>query len=168
MTAGGAGRAAMIGVAALALVGLAAVLAGPAMGLFSGSRPADLGFEGGRFAEGDWRPNWVSSTVGSGDAKHHVAPIAFSGDAAGAWAALEAAIAAIPGARVVTRSPRYLHVEFSSRVLGFVDDAEFALDPSARVIHVKSAARLGIRDFGVNRARVEGLRSALARGPGKV
>jgi len=53
-------------------------------------------------------------------------------------------------------------VEFASKGLGFVDDAEFALDGAARVIHAKSAARLGIRDFSVNRDRVEAIRARLA------
>jgi uncharacterized protein (DUF1499 family) len=30
------------------------------------------------------------------------------------------------------------------------------------VVHVRSASRLGRKDFGVNRARVEALRAALA------
>ncbi|PWB58856.1 MAG: hypothetical protein C3F16_13075, partial [Betaproteobacteria bacterium] len=63
MIAPGARRAAAIAAAALALAAGAAVLAGPSLGLFSGSRPASLGFSGGRFAPGDWRPNWVSSTA---------------------------------------------------------------------------------------------------------
>ena len=45
--------------------------------------------------------------------------------------------------------------------MGYVDDVELALDAAAGVIHVRSAARLGVRDFGVNRARVEALRSKL-------
>jgi uncharacterized protein (DUF1499 family) len=152
----------VIGIAALALAGLAAVLIGPSLGLFSGTRPVGLGYSGGRFAEGDWRPNWVSSTVPASDAKHHVAPIAIAGDAAQAWAALESAIAAMPRATIVVRTPGYLHAQFASKGLGFVDDAEFALDGPARVIHVKSAARLGIRDFSVNRDRVEAIRAALS------
>jgi uncharacterized protein (DUF1499 family) len=44
----------------------------------------------------------------------------------------------------------------------FVDDAEFWVDPQAQAVQVRSAARLGRRDFGVNRARVEVLRAALA------
>ncbi len=154
-------RAAAIAAAALALAVAAAVLAGPSLGLFSGTRPATLGYSQGRFAPGDWRPNWVSSTVPRDDA-HHVAPLAFAGDPAAAWAALEAAIAAIPRATVVTRAAGYLHVEFASKGLGFVDDAEFALDAAAGVIHVKSAARLGIRDFSVNRDRVQALRLRLS------
>ena len=37
----------------------------------------------------------------------------------------------------------------------FVDDVEFFYDDKAGLIHVRSASRLGRRDFGVNRARVE-------------
>jgi uncharacterized protein (DUF1499 family) len=159
-------RAAALAAAALALAGGLLAAGAAAMGLFSGSRPSTLGFSGGRFADGDWRPNWVSSTAAPSDAKHHVAPLAFRGEPARAWAALESAVEAMPRATVVTRSPGYLHVEFASRGLGFVDDAEFALDPAARLIHVKSAARLGIRDFSVNRERVEAIRAALSAGPG--
>jgi len=158
VTAGRGRRLAAAGIVALALAALAA-LAGPSMGLFSGSRPATLGFSAGRFAEGGWRPNWVSSTVPASDAKHHVAPLAFEGDAARAWVALIAAVEARPRATVVTRAPGYLHAEFASAGMGFVDDVEFALDAAAGVIHVKSAARLGIRDFNVNRDRVEGFRA---------
>ncbi len=59
----------------------------------------------------------------------------------------------------------YLLVEFRSRRLGFVDDVEFLLDPNAGVIQVRSASRLGRRDFGVNRARVEALRMAFVAAP---
>ena len=162
MTAGRARRRAVTGIAALVLAGLAAVLAGPSMGLFSGSRPAALGFQAGRLAEGGGPPNGGSSPAARGDAQPPIAPIAIEGDAAQAWAALGVVIAAMPRATIVTRSPGYLHAEFASKGLGFVDDAEFALDAAAGVIHVKSAARLGIRDFSVNRDRVEAIRAALS------
>lgn len=42
-----------------------------------------------------------------------------------------------------------------------MDDTEFQLDPSG-VIHVRSAARLGYSDLGVNRRRVEAIRAKLA------
>ncbi len=147
---------------AIASVALAAVLVGPSVGLFSGSPPDVTGFSGGRFAEAGAKPNWVSSTAPRGDAIHYVAPIAIAGEAEDAWTALEAIIAAMPRAKVVARAPGYLRVEFASKGLGFVDDGEFALDAAAGVIHVKSAARLGIRDFSVNRERVESLRAALS------
>jgi uncharacterized protein (DUF1499 family) len=161
---GRAGRAIVIGVAALALAGLATVIAGSAMGLFAGSRPGDLGLHDGKLRGGDWRPNWVSSQAPAGDATHHIAPLSFSGDAAAAWKALEEIVRAMPRVTVVTRDSRYLHAEFSSRLLGFVDDTEFALDAPAGVIQVRSSARLGVRDFNVNRDRVEVLRAQLSKG----
>ena len=48
--------------------------------------------------------------------------------------------------------------------LKFTDDLELALDTSARVIHVRSASRIGRGDLGVNRKRVEAIRAAMAGG----
>jgi len=154
-------RIVAIGLGALVLVAAIAVIMGVAMGLFAGKRPADLGFANGAFRVGDWKPNWVSSTAPRDDAKHYIAPFPIRGDPVHAWPALEAAIAAMPRASIVKREPGYLHVEFASARMGFVDDAEFALDAKAGVIHVRSCARLGVRDFGVNRERIESLRRAL-------
>lgn len=163
MSGGARTRAVVVAIAVIAVGGLAAVLAGPPTGLLSGSRPVVTGFADGKFADGDWRPNWVSSTAPMGDADHYVPPIAINGSAAAAWAALEESVAAMPRVTIVRRSAGYLHAEFESRRMGFVDDGEFALDAAAGVIHAKSAARLGIRDFSVNRERVESIRAALAR-----
>jgi uncharacterized protein (DUF1499 family) len=159
-----AGRLRAIGLAAgaalLALVLIAAI--GSPMGLFSGKRPADLGLKDGKLRAGDWRPNWVCSQVPASDAKHHIEPLRFAGEAAPAWKALGEVIQAMPRATVVRRDSRYMHVEFSSSAMGFVDDAEFALDEAARLIHVRSGARLGVRDFDVNRERLESLRAGFA------
>jgi uncharacterized protein (DUF1499 family) len=40
----------------------------------------------------------------------------------------------------------------------FVDDVEFLADDAAKVIHVRSASRLGRSDLGVNRKRIELIR----------
>ncbi|MBL0142865.1 MAG: DUF1499 domain-containing protein [Betaproteobacteria bacterium] len=133
------------------------------MGLFSGKRPADLGLHDGKLRGGDWRPNWVSSRAPASDVTHYIAPLSFSGDATDAWKSLEEIIRTTPRANVITRDARYMHVEFFSKAMGFVDDAEFALDAAAGVIHVRSCARLGVRDFGVNRDRVEALRAELSK-----
>jgi uncharacterized protein (DUF1499 family) len=71
----------------------------------------------------------------------------------------------MPGARVVEARPDYLYVQFTTRWLKFVDDAEFWASPHEGVIHVRSASRLGSSDYGVNRARIEQLRRMLAAGP---
>jgi hypothetical protein len=51
----------------------------------------------------------------------------------------------------------YLHVEFKSKLMGFVDDVEFYF-PDSAVIHMRSASRVGYSDFGVNRRRLEKIR----------
>lgn len=130
------------------------------MGLFSGSRPEGLGFTNGAFKPPSWKPNTVSSTVDKND-KHYIAPIAFTGDAATAWKKLSAIVHASPRVRVVKEDAQYLYAEFSSAAMGFVDDTEFALDAKASAIHVRSGARLGIRDFDVNRNRIEAIRAKM-------
>ena len=45
--------------------------------------------------------------------------------------------------------------------MGFVDDVEFLVRRQGGLVHVRSASRLGRRDFGVNRKRIE----ATARAP---
>jgi uncharacterized protein (DUF1499 family) len=135
---------------------------GQPMGLFSGSRPANLGFSAGTFSPPTWKPNCVSSTVGKSDS-HYVEPLAFSGRPNEAWKRLQTLVRGSPRINVVTDAANYLHAEYKSAGMGFIDDVEFALDKSTNVIQVRSASRLGVRDFGVNRARVESLRAQFSK-----
>jgi len=64
-------------------------------------------------------------------------------------------------ARIVQSTDDYLHAEFRSAVFGFVDDVEFYFSPPG-FIQVRSAARTGYYDFGINRERVETLRVRFA------
>lgn len=132
------------------------------MGLFAGSRPTNLGYTNGKFAPPSWKPNCVSSTVEKSD-KHYIEPIAFSGDANTAWAKFAGLVKGQTRVSMVSEKPGYLYVEAKSAGLGFVDDVEFALDEKASVIHVRSASRLGVRDFDVNRKRIEGIRAAFGK-----
>jgi len=45
----------------------------------------------------------------------------------------------------------------------FVDDTEFMLDTENKLIHLRSASRLGYRDFNVNRERLESIRLELQK-----
>ena len=66
-----------------------------------------------------------------------------------------------PRAVVVEASADYLYVQFSTALLKFTDDAEFWFDRTAGVVHVRSASRLGRKDFEVNRQRMEAIRAQL-------
>ena len=161
---------AIYSLAAVALLAAVLLLAGQAEWL-SGNAPTDLGVRDGRLKPPSSTPNSVSSQAdlhaGSGANVDYarIAPFAGGSDLAATMRRLRAAIESMPGARIVEARPDYLYVQFSTRWLGFVDDAEFWASPTEGVIHVRSASRLGSGDLGVNRARIERLRAALERSP---
>ena len=98
-------------------------------------------------------PNCVCSEEGS------VEPIAFRGMLADAALQRLRQIIDEMGGVVQGEEGDYLWSTFTVPVFGFVDDVEFRLEREAGVIHVRSASRLGLSDLGVNRGRVEELRS---------
>jgi uncharacterized protein (DUF1499 family) len=118
---------------------------------------------GGRLAPIKSSPNNVSSRAPQDDAEHYIAPLKFRGNGAEALATLRKVIDAMERTHVVKHDAGYLYAEFRSKGMGFVDDVEFLVSEPEGVIHVRSASRLGRRDFGVNRARVETLRTQLAK-----
>lgn len=101
-------------------------------------------------------PNCVSSVDANTDRR--VAPLVFDGPPGAALERLKRVVAAMPRTRIVAEQPAYLHAEFRSRLLGFVDDVEFELDAGGGVIQVRSASRTGRWDLGINRRRVEDIR----------
>jgi len=129
--------------------------------VFSWKRPDNLGLHEGRLTACRRTPNCVSSQADPSDSVHYVAPIPFQGTAQDAIAEARATVEGMDRVRVIREMPGYLYVEFRSRLLRFVDDVEFAFDEEAQLLHVRSASRVGRRDFGVNRARVEAIRSTL-------
>ncbi|MEA3194463.1 MAG: hypothetical protein QOD26_2796 [Betaproteobacteria bacterium] len=122
--------------------------------MFSGTRPDNLGVKDGRFAACKPTPNCVSSQADPADREHYIAPIAFRG----AMADLRRAVESMERASVIRAEPNYLYAEYRTRLLRYVDDVELYYDQAAGLVHVRSASRLGRRDFGVNRNRVEALR----------
>ena len=130
--------------------------------VFSWKRPDNLGVKEARLAPPKSSPNCVSSQADSSDAEHYIAPIPFKGDAPAAMAAVRKAVEGMEGATVIRQEGAYLYAEYRTQVLRFVDDVEFVFDVKAGLIHMRSASRLGRRDFGVNRARIEALRARLS------
>ena len=127
--------------------------------MFSWRRPGNLGVTDGRLAPPKRTPNCVSSQADPADAEHYIAPLAFRGD----FRKVEQAVAAMPGATIVKRDGNYLYAEYRTPLMRFVDDVELLHDAAAGIVHVRSASRLGRRDFGVNRKRIETLRTLLQR-----
>jgi uncharacterized protein (DUF1499 family) len=153
---------AFAGLVALVVAGLAVHVA-TATGdtVFSWKRPDNLGVKEGRLAPPKSTPNCVSSQADPADIEHYIAPIPFKGDAAAATAAVRKAVEGMRDATVIRHEGGYLYAEYRTKLMRFVDDVEFFYDGKAGLIHVRSASRLGRRDFGVNRARVEALRARI-------
>jgi uncharacterized protein (DUF1499 family) len=156
-----------------ALLAIALLVFGAAAGLalhlatatgdtvFSWKRPDNLGVKDGRLAPPKATPNCVSSQAEPADEEHFIAPIAFKGDAPAAMAAVRAAVESMRDATVIRQDGGYLYAEYRTKIMRYVDDVEFLFDGKAGLIHVRSASRLGRRDFGVNRARVESIRARI-------
>ena len=148
----------------IALVIIAGLLAGQ-LGLLKGTPPADLGVHDGKLKPPSKTPNSVSSQA-SLYPDHpqrdyaDIAPFAVSGQLDVAMDRIARIVEDMEGAKIVAREPGYLYVQLT-RLMKYVDDAEFWFDPVARVIHVRSASRLGSSDLGVNRKRIEFIRQQL-------
>lgn len=109
-------------------------------------------------------PNCVSSIDTSRG--HFIQPLEFSGSARDAQYKLLRILNGLKGARVVTFEENLIEAEFVSSVFRFVDDVKFYVDNSKKIIHVKSASRVGFSDLGVNRRRVEKIRKQLEHSDG--
>lgn len=141
------------------------------LGALRGRPPADLGVNNGRLKPPSPTPNSVSSQAAL-HPEHpqrtyaEIAPLPLkAGSGPGSIQTLAQVLAATPGVTVVEQKPDYLRAEAETRWMKFTDDLEFWFDPARKVIELRSASRLGRKDFGVNRARIEAIRAAYqARG----
>lgn len=129
--------------------------------LLAGTRPNNLGVRAGQLAPCPSTPNCVSSQ--SQDAVHRIAPFTYNSSPQAAMADLKTVLQSFRRTKAIAQTENYIYAEFTIPVVGFVDDVEFFLDESAKVIHVRSASRLGESDLGVNRRRIENLREKFSQ-----
>jgi uncharacterized protein (DUF1499 family) len=140
------------------LILVIAVIAAGRLGLFRGKQPPGLGAIDGKLSPPKLgSTNSVSSQHQSQD-YHAIAPLRFQGDGQAAMAKLAVAIGHIQGASIVKNEDGYIYAQVQTKWMQYIDDLEFLLDNKEQVIHVRSASRLGSKDFGVNRDRLEAIR----------
>jgi uncharacterized protein (DUF1499 family) len=154
---------------AVVLLAVAAVLAGQ-FGLLKGKPPTDLGLRNGQLKAPSNTNNSVSSQAAlhpnsAMRAKAEIAALPMKGNAAETMTRLKSVVAAMPGAQIIKAEPTYLYAEFTTRLMKYVDDVEFAIDEPARLVQVRSASRLGQEDLNANRDRIEAIRAKLASAP---
>ncbi|MBH0201805.1 MAG: DUF1499 domain-containing protein [Nitrospira sp.] len=102
-------------------------------------------------------PNCVSTQAT--DESHTITPFQYKKSRAEAKEALKAVLTTLPRTKLVEEDESYLHYEFISLLLRFVDDVEFLFDEPTKTVHFRSASRTGYSDLGVNRKRMEQVRA---------
>ncbi|WP_394754724.1 DUF1499 domain-containing protein [Crenothrix sp.] len=108
-------------------------------------------------------PNCVSSQASPLDERHYIAPFIIKGTPEAAWLMLRTTLKKHDRTVITHETATTLHAEAVSLVFSFVDDVDIILDADAGLIHIRSASRVGHSDFGVNRKRIETLRSQLQK-----
>ena len=119
-------------------------------------RPDHLGVRDGVLAPCPPHANCVSTQ--SEDSRHTIAPIAYESSAQQARDALLDIIRVMPRSKIIAVEANYIYVEFRSAGLRHIDDVEFTIDESERMIHFRATARLPFCDFRVNRKRMDAVR----------
>ena len=125
----------------------------PLLSACAGEPPQNIGIVDGRLTDCPDSPNCVCSFEARDS--HHIEPLRASLDQ------IESVLLNLDEANIVKGETNYLYAEFTSRIFGFVDDVEFLYDPTTGLTHVRSASRVGYGDMGVNRKRIEAIRTAI-------
>jgi uncharacterized protein (DUF1499 family) len=116
----------------------------------------------GRLADGKLRPcpdkpNCISSEAGHPE-RNSVDPLPCPHDPVLAMQQLVRIIEGM-GGEIRMKDESYLWAIFRSKFFRFVDDLEIRIDQTNKLAHIRSGARTGYYDFGVNRKRVEKLQA---------
>ena len=119
----------------------------------AGEPPQNIGVRDGRLTACPESPNCVSSFENS--EQHSIAPLDANLNQ------IQQVLLTLDEANIVQQSNNYLYAEFTSALMGYVDDVEFLYDPANNQTHVRSASRLGYSDMGANRKRIEAIRAQL-------
>lgn len=99
------------------------------------------------------KPNCVSTQATQADKVRE--PIAYSGTLADAKEKMKNTIAGMSRTKLISEEDNYLHYTFKTFPIPFIDDVEFLFDDQAKVIHYRSASRVGHSDLGVNSKRMK-------------
>ena len=121
----------------------------------AGERPTNLGVSQEKLSPCPETPNCVSSFSSAEENK--IKPLS------GSIIEIKALLEKMDRVSIIIEEQDYLYAEFKSSILGFVDDVEFYFNPNENLIHVRSASRIGKSDFGVNRKRIEEIRSKIGK-----
>lgn len=124
----------------------------------TGSRPDNLGmgtFEGNPSLKScPDKPNCIVSN--KFDKEHYHEAIEIISDKVRAHKKITGILLKESSAKIIATNPTYIYAQFTSTFFRFVDDVEFYFED--KKVHFRSASRMGKKDFGVNKERIEKIR----------
>jgi uncharacterized protein (DUF1499 family) len=112
-----------------------------------------LGGTKGKLAPCPDSPNCVSTQ--SERKRHAMAPLPYLQTREASRERILSILKGMKRMEIVKLTESHIRAEFRTALWGFVDDVEFFLDDTARVVHFRSASRVGYYDFGLNRRRMK-------------
>ncbi len=118
----------------------------------SGKPPLERGVKDGRLLPCPHTPNCVSSM--EKQSEKSVKPLVYQTNRNDARMVMRQILVELGNTTIKEESDDYIWVECRSKLLGFVDDLEVYFPEDEKVVHIRSASRLGYYDFGVNKKRV--------------
>ena len=123
----------------------------------SSRKQPELGLLNGQLQPCPVTPNCVCSEQQIEET--FVEPLSYSIALDDAWLRVKQAIIETGGI-VLTEQNGYLHAQYMTPLMRYVDDVELRTDEDKHVIHIRSASRVGHSDLGANRKRVTRIRTA--------
>ena len=116
-----------------------------------------MGLAGGVLSKCPNKPNCVCSEYKK-DANHFIDPIIIPKNSTVDTFSILKNIIQEMGGNVQVESDNYLAATFTSTLFKFTDDLEIRMDSTRKVIHIRSASRVGYSDMGVNKKRSQSLK----------
>ena len=126
------------------------------LGVISKSGKAP-GLIDGRLTECPDKPNCVCSEHKT--ASHYIEPIIITDNITFDTVHVLKDVVLEMGGAIQFENDDYIAATFTSALFGFMDDMEIRIDSVQKVIHIRSASRVGHSDMDVNRERTALLKS---------
>ena len=146
-------KTALIVITTLPLAGIVAFFV---LGLMSHSGEAN-GLVEARLTKCPDKPNCICTEF-EADASHYIDPVVITqSNASEVLSRLKNSVQEMGGS-IQAENGNYLAAIFTSSLFKFVDDFEIRIDMDQKMIHVRSASRVGYSDRGINRKRIEQLK----------
>jgi len=125
--------------------------------------PTNLGETNGSLASLPRTPNAISSQTA--DIRKKVEPFPFKKNLTESKNSIKIILEDFEGLTIVHEAKNYIHALSTSKTMRFHDDIEFFFDERSKVVHFRSASRIGYSDMNVNRNRYERLKESYMKQP---